>query len=219
MCLLFSALIAIGVAVYKFTTKAIAPLFLLQAISHYSVFCVLHVLVAFAKNHKSKETQQKKLITAMWPFHIMFFVIMAVGYKATVCDQITQYPDSFLLSNSLFFGIYIMALTLHKQEYTLEWDKSEEKAKKLFLAQTERFIKSYTFLVEWHIFELVLAKVMDTFTDSIHCSADGNHWYYSSSKGNLFMMLHLIGISLAGGLSRAVFIKTAKPYGILGGLD
>ena len=73
--------------------------------------------------------------------------------------------------------------------------------------------------MEWHAFELVLAKVLDVFTDSIHCSADGNHWFYSSAKGNLFMMLHLIGISLAGGLARAVFIKTAKPHGILGGLD
>ena len=124
-----------------------------------------------------------------------------------------------MLSNSLFFGIYIMALSLHKQEYTLEWGESEEKAKKLFLAQTERFIQSYTFLVEWHAFELVLAKVLDVMTDSIHCSSDGNHWFYSSARGNLFMMIHLIGISLAGGLTRAVFIKTAKPSGIFGGLE
>jgi hypothetical protein len=101
---------------------------------------VLHVLVAFAKNRKSKETQQKKLVSAMWPFHLMFFVIMGVGYKSAVCSQTTFYPDCFMLSNSLFFGVYIMALSLHKQEYTLEWDETEEKAKKLFLAQTERFI-------------------------------------------------------------------------------
>ena len=86
MCLLFSAFVAIGVSVYKFTTKAIAPLFLLQVISHYSVFCVLHVLVAFAKNHKSKETRQKKLVSAMWPFHLMYLVIMGVGFKASSCD-------------------------------------------------------------------------------------------------------------------------------------
>ena len=77
----------------------------------------------------------------------------------------------------------------------------------------------YTILVEWHVFELVLAKILDVFTDSIHCSADGRSWYYSSSKGNLFMMLHIIGISLTAGITRAVFIKTAKPHGIFGGLD
>ena len=77
----------------------------------------------------------------------------------------------------------------------------------------------YTILIEWHIFELVLAKVLDVFTDSIHCSADGNSWYYSSSKGNLFMMLHIIGTSIGAGMTRAVFIKTAKKEGIFGGLD
>ena len=134
VCLLFSAFIAIGVSVYKFTSKAIAPLFLLQVISHYSVFCVLHVLVTFAQNRKSKETRQKKLIAAMWPFHLMYLVIAVVGFKASSCDQNKQYPDSFMLSNSLFFGIYIMALSLHKQEYTLEWGDQEENAKNLFLA-------------------------------------------------------------------------------------
>ena len=77
----------------------------------------------------------------------------------------------------------------------------------------------YTFLVEWHVFELVIAKLLDVFTDSIHCSADGRSWYYSTSKGNLFMMLHIVGTSLGAGMTRAVFIKTAKPLGVFGGLD
>ena len=77
----------------------------------------------------------------------------------------------------------------------------------------------YTFLIEYHCFELGLAKILDVFTDSIHCSVDGNSWFYSSSKGNLFMMLHIIGISMGAGMTRAVFIKTAKTNGVFGGLD
>ena len=80
-------------------------------------------------------------------------------------------------------------------------------------------MSSYTFLIEWHVFELVLAKILDVFTDSIHCSADGRSWFYSSGKGNLFMMLHIIGTSIGAGMARAVFIKTAKATGVFGGLD
>ena len=47
LLLIFNALIVLGVCVYKFTSKEIAPLFLLQATSHYSVFCVFHALLAY----------------------------------------------------------------------------------------------------------------------------------------------------------------------------
>ena len=69
------------------------------------------------------------------------------------------------------------------------------------------------------MFELVLAKMLDVFTDSFSCSADGKHWIYTSSKGNLFFTLHIMGAMLGTGMTRAVFIKTAKTEGIFGGLD
>ena len=77
----------------------------------------------------------------------------------------------------------------------------------------------YTFLIEWHVFELVLAKILDVFTDSIHCSADGNSWFYSTGKGNLFMMLHLVGTGVGTGMARAVFIKTSKKSGLFDDLE
>ena len=84
------------------------------------------------------------------------------------------------------------------------------------MAQTERFIKFYTFLIEWHIVELVIGKGLDAFSDSIMCSADGQKWIFSSAKGNLFMMLHIMGTMMGTGMARAVFIKTAKAEGIFG---
>ena len=112
-----------------------------------------------------------------------------------------------------------MAYSLHKANYRLEWGPDEGKAKKLFEAQTDRFITCYTFLIQWHVFELVLAKILDVFTDSIHCSADGKSWFYSTGKGNLFMMLHIIGTSVGAGMARTVFIKTAKKSGLFDDLE
>lgn len=80
-------------------------------------------------------------------------------------------------------------------------------------------MKCYTFLIEWHVFELVLAKILDVFTDSIHCSADGSSWFYSTGKGNLFMMLHLVGTGVGAGMARAVFIKTSKNTGLFDDLE
>lgn len=121
-------------------------------------------------------------------------------------------------TNSFFFGIYIMMYKLEQMDYLIEWQESEANAKKLFKAQMGRYWSSYTFLVEWHIFELVIAKVLDVFTDSITCSADGSTWIYTSSKGNLFLVLHIMGSMLGIGMTRAVFIKTAKAT-LFGGLD
>ena len=77
----------------------------------------------------------------------------------------------------------------------------------------------YTFLVEWHLVELVIGKGLDTFTDSIACSEDGQAWIYNSSKGALFLMLHIIGTMMGTGMARAVFIKTAKAEGMFGGVE
>ena len=60
---------------------------------------------------------------------------------------------------------------------------------------------------------------MDSFTDAIMCSADGKNWIFNSGKGNLFMMLHIIGTMMGAGMARAVFIKTAKAEGFFGGVD
>ena len=51
------------------------------------------------------------------------------------------------------------------------------------------------------------------------CGGDGQKWIYASGKGNLFMMLHIIGIMMGTGRARAVFIKTAKAEGFFDGVE
>ena len=52
LCLMFSAFIVINVAIYKFTSKEIRPLVMLQTLSNYLAFCILHVLIGYAECKK-----------------------------------------------------------------------------------------------------------------------------------------------------------------------
>ena len=151
--------------------------------------------------------------------HLVFWGILAAAWSAASCDAENFYPDSFLLTNSFFIGMFLMIYKMKEKDFMIEWDESESVARKLFQAQMERYWSFYTFLVEWHLFELVLAKMLDTFNDSFACSADGKSWIYTSPKGNLFFTLHIMGSMMGLGMTRAVFIKTAKTEGMLGGLD
>lgn len=124
-----------------------------------------------------------------------------------------------MLTNCFNIGIYIMVYMLHSKDYTLEWSEDEKVAKNLFVKQTERYMSFYTFLIEWHMLELVLGKGLDSFTDSIMCGDNGTKWIFATGKGNLFMMLHIIGTMMGTGMARAVFIKTAKAEGMFGGVE
>lgn len=158
--------------VYKFTSKHIAPLFVLQGLTMYSAFCILHVLVIYTENEKSAEIKAK-LEGTFKIIHAFYLVILYVAYPNVECTQEDFYPATFLLTNCLFLGVYLMVVILHTKDYLLEWGPNETKAKELFQAQTHRYFHGYTFLVEWHLFEIVLAKMLDTFTDSVFCSPDG----------------------------------------------
>jgi len=215
--LLFSALIVIGVCVYKFTSKHLKPLVFLQAMSHYLCFCIFHVLVGYVEC-KNFEVRGK-IVTACKMFHLGWWLLIAIAAQNSGCDASSFYPDTFLLTNAFSFGMYLMIYSLHSKDYLIEWGKNEEVAKNLFTKQTERYLSFYTFVMEWHLFEVVLGKCLDTFTDSIMCGENGTSWIYASGKGNLFMMLHIIGTMLGTGMARAVFIKTVKAEGLLGGVD
>ena len=185
--------------------------------SHYLAFVVLHVLLGYVECRKFEA--RDKLLRCFYVFHAIYWVMIAFSWKASSCSKEHFYPDAFVLNNCFSFGIYIMVYLLHSRDYTLEWAEDEKVARNLFIKQTERYLSFYTFLVEWHLFELVLGKGLDTFTDSIMCSSDGNNWIFATGKGNLFMMLHIIGTMMGTGMARAVFIKTAKAEGFFGGVE
>ena len=217
LLLLFNVCITAGILAYKLSSKHIAPLFLLQGLSFYSAFCVLHVLVGYVECEKAAGLKQK-LAGLFKLIHFLYIVLLFVSYPQVECGKEDFYPHAFLLTNCLFLGVYLMVLTLHQRDYLLEWGAHEQAAKDLFKAQTDRYFSTYTFLVEWHLFELVLAKLLDAFTDSVFCSSDGQQWHYKTGKGVLFIMLHIIGTSVGTGMPRAVFIKTCKDASWFGGL-
>jgi len=217
ICLLFSALIVGLVCAYKFTSKEIRPLVTLQAMSHYLCFIILHVLVGYAecKNFPLRAN----LLNAFKGFHLMYWALILFSWHTATCTKENFYPDAFVLNNCFSFGIFMMVYMLHARGYLMEWGDNESVAKNLFTKQSERYFSFYTFLIEWHLVELVLGKGLDAFSDSIMCSDDGKNWLFASGKGNLFMMLHIIGTMMGTGMARAVFIKTAKAEGFFGGVE
>ena len=218
ICLMFSAFIVINVAIYKFTSKEIKPLVMLQTLSNYQSFCILHVLIGYAECKKFE--MRNKIMTAFKAFHVIYWIILFLSRETATCTAQNFYPDAFLLSNCFSLGIYIMVYMLYQRNFLMEWDEEKEAvAKKLFDKQTERYLGFYTFIIEWHVFELILGKGLDAFSDSIMCSSDGQKWIFATAKGNLFMMLHIIGTMMATGMARAVFIKTAKANGFFDGVD
>lgn len=146
-------------------------------------------------------------------------MLIFASWKGAGCTEKDFYPDMFLINNCFSFGIYMLVYVLHSRDYYIEWDESEKAAKNLFTKQTERYVSFYTFLIEWHIFELILGKGMDTFSDSIMCAEESQNWIYANWKGSLFMILHIIGTMMGTGMARAVFIKTAKAEGFFGGVE
>jgi len=208
LMLIFSALIVVGVCTYKFTTKKIAPLVGLQCMSEYLGLCILHVLLGYVECRKFEA--RTKILRAFYIFHVVYWVLIALSFKSATCTEDNFYPSAFLVNNCFFIGIYVMVFLLHSKDYTLEWSPDEAKAETLFKAQTDRFMKSYTFLVEWHMIEVGLGMGLDVFSDAVMCGDGGTKWLFASGKGNLFMMMHIIGTMLGTGMARAVFIKTAK---------
>ena len=150
---------------------------------------------------------------------MVWWLLIAIAAQNSGCTAENFYPDAFLMTNCFSIGIYVMVYILHNKDYLLEWSEDESVAKNLFTKQTERYLSFYTFIIEWHMFELVLGKCLDSFTDSIMCGDEGTKWIYATGKGNLFMMLHIIGTMMGTGMARAVFIKTAKAEGFFGGVD
>ena len=215
LCLLFSALIVCSVCAYKFTSKKIKPLVTLQAMSHYLCFIILHVLVGY--NDCRNAPMRGKLLRSFYLFHLIYWALIVFSFKTATCTKENFYPDAFIINNCFSFGIYVMVYVLHSRGYMLEWSDEDEASKNLFEKQTERYFSFYTFLVKWHIFELVIGKSLDSFSDAITCSDE--KWIFATGKSSLFMMLHIVGTMMGTGMTRQVFIKTAKAEGLFGGVE
>ena len=145
--------------------------------------------------------------------HIAWWAAIAVGYKFTGCTEEDVYPDCFMISQSLFFGVGIMIHFLRQNDYLLEWSPKFKKERALFKEQSEVYYSSYMFLCKWHLAELFIGKFLTWTSEAITCSSDGDKWFFRTGKGNLFLMMHIIGTMQSLGMTRKVFSKSPSKVG------
>ena len=135
MLLVFNALIVALVTIYKHTSKTIAPLVVLQALSNYSAYLVFVVLITYVDS-EAIEKIRKKWSIAMSGMHVAWWLVIVVGYKLCKCKEDSVYPISFVISDALFFVTYYFLWELKKMSLDKVWgDKisgSDLKVKELF---------------------------------------------------------------------------------------
>lgn len=66
--------------------------------------------------------------------HMIFLGVIIAAVQAAECSAENYYPDSFILTNSFFLGIYIMMYKLKSMDYLIEFTDEEHAAEKLFKA-------------------------------------------------------------------------------------
>ena len=150
--------------------------------------------------------------------HVVWCAVFGLALtKFTSCTPERVYPLSFVLNLGLFSILFFYVRSQINNKFGLQWADPEDKNKKLFEAQIERYYKSVRFLFFWHLVEVLLGQFL--FAKTIGCSSDGTCWHFNSSKGNLFIALHIIGAMLGSGVARAVFIKTPNAHGIFAQIE
>lgn len=107
MLLLFNALVCVLVTLFKFTSKHVGPLFVLQALSHYSFFLAFVVLVTYNENNAVREAG-RKVVKQLTPLHALYgFVIVYGFFKQSKCSEHNPYPLCFVMGDVLFFASYL----------------------------------------------------------------------------------------------------------------
>lgn len=122
MLLGFNIVVVLLVTIYKFTDRQIAPLYVLQTLSHYSFYLTFFVLVYFSDNPKL-ELAGCKILRKTWLLHIIYPFLMYFGYvEASKCSSDLPYPVSFVFGGIIFFISY-SALLKFKYEVSSCWTK------------------------------------------------------------------------------------------------
>jgi len=120
-------------------------------------------------------------------------------------------PWGFYATFVLYMAAWLHSMNLHQNKYNIVWKPEDKKVQELFEAQTERYAGSMAFLAKWHLVEIILGVSLAH--RNITCVNEGKSWAYGNAVGSIFFILHIIGTSMATGMVRAVFIKTAKASG------
>ena len=221
MLLLFNAIVCVIITAYKFTSKHIGPLFVLQCLSHYGFFLAFIVLVEFNENSQVVDAG-RKIIKKLTPLHALYGFVMLYGYvKQSKCSDNSPYPMSFVMGDILFYVTFFACMRFSKKDLESCWasnpTETEKKAKELSDSQFAAFFGAFKKMAIWHGLELVLGKILfkTLLKGAVTCGGNGTEWHYRSGAGHLFLMLHILGTVQALGMHRNVFIKSAKDAGVV----
>jgi hypothetical protein len=199
MLLIFNAIVCVVITAYKFTSKNIGPLFVLQCLSHYGFFLAFIVLVEFNENPQIVDAG-RKILKKLTPLHALYGFVMLYGYlKQSNCTDKSVYPMSFVMGDILFFVSFFACMRFGKKDLEACWSQnpteSEKKAKELSDSQFATFFGAFKMMAGWHALELVLGKILfkTVLEGAVTCGGNGTEWHYRSGLGHMFLMLHILG--------------------------
>mmetsp|Transcript_19765 Transcript_19765/g.32707 ORF Transcript_19765/g.32707 Transcript_19765/m.32707 type:complete len:296 (-) Transcript_19765:201-1088(-) len=220
----FNAVLVALITIYKLTRREIAPLFVLQCLSHYSCFLTFAALAGFGSHPRIKKGKRgdRRIALAIWSLHFLYAAVLVVGFMWAECNEGHVYPISFLLSDSLLLISYIMLLYVKKRGFDVsDLKKNDDGANdgttdkedlELFEAQVAAFFSQQRILVIWHFVEMILGYVLFNvfLEEAVICDENGDAWVFNFKGGKAFLLLHTYGVKQGLGVASKVFFKTVK---------
>merc|ERR1719350_2054910 len=128
---------------------------------------------------------------------------MVYGFLKGDCTEDVPYPRTFVFGYASFVVGYVVCVQFDIEQVKKclkeSDDIKERDQNELCLAQFEAFFSSYKLLLVWHGLEVFLGKVLFKIllVGALTCGGDGTEWHYRSSKGKLFLLLHILGVTVA----------------------
>lgn len=206
---------------FKFTSKHVGPLFVLQTLSHYGFFLAFVVLVSYNENPAVRNAGAK-VVKQLTPLHALYGFVIVYGFlKQSKCSEKNPYPLCFVMGDVLFFVSYVACARFSKKDldacFPKELNEKEADEKSTAMLQFDTYFGCFKKMALWHLVELVLGKLLfkTVFKGALLCSSDGLEWHYRSGLAHLFLVLHILGTVQALGMHRSVFIKSAKSMGLI----
>ena len=178
MLLLFNAFAVALATIFKLTSKHIAPLFVLQCLSHYSFFLTFNVMVRSNENQKVRQIGIQ-ILKKTKIFHLLFAVTLIGGYFLAECKQNSVYPISFIVGDVIFCAMFFMINQIQSEDLSACWENNlsekEATAKKFTETQFKTFFGSIRMMAGWHLLELALGKLFfeTVLQGAVTCGGEG----------------------------------------------
>lgn len=214
--LLCSALIVGAAYVYNMSTKELLPLFLMQGFSMWiTTLCLPALLEELPNENESVIAAKSSVMKFQYATNAGFALAFVSAFKmnSAQCDPSSSIatPWGFYVTFVIFLIHWLHTVSLHNKGFSITWSPEDKKVKDLFMAQALKFVSTTGMLVKWHLVELMAGVFLSR--RNISCINEGKSWAYANAVGSIYFFLHVVGVKLAGGMIRTVFIKTVKASG------